>query len=173
MKLNNFMLAGFLGLSIVSAAHAADGKLNITGLVTDTACSVTGAGTDIPVPLGTVNKAAFTADGAPVGNLGFTIAVTNCAINSPVMVRFNGSALPGSPGLIQVNPVTGGATGVAIGLYEENGVAIPLNANSVAQQTDSTGAAMLKYTAAYVAPSAAAVTSGTVSATADFTIINP
>jgi len=173
MKPNNIMLAGVLGLGLVSAAHAVDGKLAITGLVTDTACVVTGAGTDIPVSLGTVNRAAFTADGAPVANLGFDIAVTNCAQNSAVVVRFNGTQLPGSAGLIQLNPITDSATGVAIGLYEESGAPIPLNTNSLPQQTDGTGAALLKYTAAYVAPSAAAVVSGNVSATADFTIINP
>ncbi|MFL1548048.1 fimbrial protein [Pseudomonas sp. D47] len=173
MNLNKIMLAGFFGLSMVSVANAADGTLNITGSIEDTACVVDAGDQNKNIPMGAISKSAFTTAGAPVGNKSFTIAVTGCAADSDVKVRFSGSAVPGSPALLQLTPGATTAQGVAVGLYEISGAPVPLNTDSAPQKTDTSGAATLQYVAAYVSPSTASIVSGGADAVGTFTIINP
>jgi major type 1 subunit fimbrin (pilin) len=159
----------------ISAAQAADGTINFTGNVTETACEVQ---TNSSVALGNIQKSAFSSGaGATAGATRFTITLANCPISTTsATVKFDGTANSTNSSLLALN--TGStATGLGVALFEADGsTPIPLATASNAITLATTGAdesAVNGATATYVAKymsTAAAVTAGTADATTNFTV---
>lgn len=164
---NSALVAMVVSLGFASAAFAADGTINFTGKITDTACTVASDSVTKPVTLDTVSSKAFSGAGTTAAATKFTINIASCPDTvTSASVRFDGTP---STANSQVLAVTGGATNVGIGIYEDDSTTlIPLQNNSKAQ-TLGTGANVLTYVAKYYA-TAAGVTAGDANATATFTI---
>lgn len=152
-------------------ANAADGTLNFTGSVTDTACTVTPASATQTVALGQVNSKTLATAGASAGATTFSITVSSCpAAAVSAKVKFGGAVNAANPALLALTPGGGVATGVGIGLYEsDNTTLITLGSESASKALSSTVPTTLNYIAKYVATGTAVA--GTANATSDFTII--
>lgn len=150
------------------AAYAADGQINFTGEIIAAACTVDPADATQTVPLGKMASTAFSASGTTAGVAPFKISLTACDNSiSDVSVRFDGSADADNPQLLEVN---GGAGGLGIALYEEDGsTLIPINSNSKVKSIASGSAIQLNFIAKYMA-TANTVTAGNANASAQFTV---
>lgn len=164
---NSALVAMVVSLGFASAAFAADGTINFTGKITDTACTVSSDSITTPVALGTVSSKAFSGSGTTAAATKFTINIASCPDTvTSASVRFDGTPNTANN---KVLAVTGGATNVGIGIYEaDSSTLIPLQNNSKAQAL-VTGTNQLSYIAKYYAV-ADGVTAGDANATATFTI---
>lgn len=159
----------FAALSFQSIA--ADGTINFTGNIIDTACTLDTNSANQTVILGNVSSKAFNAAGSTAAPTKFNITLTTCpAAATSAKVTFDGTESSANPNILALNAgQTAGGVGVA--LYEQNGsTPVPLEAVSQSQPLVSTGPNTLTYVAKYMA-TAATVTAGTANATSTFTII--
>jgi len=161
------------------AAHAADGTINFTGEVVDSACTVDTSTASQTVNLGKVLKSAFTGVGQVAAATRFNIVLNNCPSSLPtVTVKFDGTANANDSDILALNSDQT-AQGVGVALYEEDGVTpIPLatQSKSITLDTTSTGSPAvaansntLTFVAKYKATQQTIV-AGTANATSDFTI---
>lgn len=151
------------------SAFAQDGRINFTGEVIDTACTVTNnISNPLNVTLGKVAKSTFTTAGSVSSATKFTLALTGCPDGlSSVTVKFDGNSVPGNNDILAV---TGGATGLGVQLADSTMNVLPLNVASVSYPVTS-GAASMDFVARYIATADNAnITSGQANATANFTI---
>ncbi|UJD79349.1 type 1 fimbrial protein [Serratia rubidaea] len=157
--------------AFISAAQAADGTINFTGNITDAACTVTPASASQTVALGTVNSGAFAAAGDTASPTKFGITLTSCpATVTTASVKFDGPTDAANSNLLALTSATGVATGVGVGIYEENATTlIPVSSTSVSKTLSTTTDTTFNFIAKYVA-TAAAVTAGPANAVSDFTI---
>ncbi|KFK92345.1 MULTISPECIES: fimbrial protein [unclassified Serratia (in: enterobacteria)] len=164
------LIATLAALFSAQSANAADGVINFTGNVTDTACTVDSASANQTVDLGTVSTSAFSGAGSTASPTRFTISLTTCpvAANS-AKVRFDGKTAAGNSAIIGLNSgQTAGNIGVAI--YEDNSsTLIPVGSPSAAKTLTSTGVNEMTYIAKYMA-TGTSVSAGSANATATFTI---
>lgn len=168
MKIKNSALVAMVAsLGFASAAFAADGTINFTGKITDTACTIASDSITKAVSLGTVSSKAFSGSGSTAAATRFTINIASCPESvTSASVRFDGTPNSGNSNILAV---TGGATNVGIGIYEaDSSTLIPLQSDSKAQAL-TTSASQLSYIAKYYA-TAASVGAGDANATATFTI---
>ncbi|QLK63805.1 fimbrial protein (plasmid) [Enterobacteriaceae bacterium Kacie_13] len=162
--------AAMLSALSFNVAQAADGTINFTGKILASTCDINGEASDvkIEVPLGTHLPTEFATTGNKSFNVPFSIDLTECDDSiKNAQVKFTGTA-DTNPQLIAV---TGGAVGVGVGLYEEDGTQIAINTTSATKPVTAK-AATLKYSANYVA-NGEAVEPGDANATADFSIEYP
>ncbi|MBA2076735.1 MAG: fimbrial protein [Shewanella sp.] len=192
MKMNKSFLAlamvvGFGGTS--AHAQAADGTINITGLVVAGACTavanVNANGTVVAGPnptttltLPTVNVNALNvAAGTYAGQTPFSIELSNCqkatGLNN-VRAEFTSAKTPAGDNHVMANTDTSGAGDVAVAIMQRNGTTqIDLHngpAKDAGLELPATAANLtLEYKAAYKSLSTA-VTPGKVAASTDFVI---
>ncbi|WP_392552575.1 fimbrial protein [Orbus wheelerorum] len=157
MKIKNKGIAVFaLTLLFASMANADDGTINFTGEIVAATCTVAGSsGSTVDVQLGKINKSALPAPGATASATMFTIGLSGCdnAITK-AQVSFDGASDSTDSSLLAV---TGGASGVGIGIYEADGTTkLPLFTKSRAV-TISNGAGAFNFVAKYVATNASIV----------------
>lgn len=155
---------------ISSAAFAADGTINFTGSVTDTACTVDTASANQTVNLGTVAASSFTAAGSTAAAARFSINLTNCpAAAKTASVRFDGLTASGNSSILSLN--TGQtAKNLGVGLYQQDSSAlIPIGSSTPSVTLTTTGTNTLTFIAKYYAISTP-VGVGTANATAAFTV---
>ncbi|EKT1238278.1 fimbrial protein, partial [Escherichia coli] len=153
----------------VQSANAADGTINFTGNITDTACNVEASSANQSVDLGTVSSSAFSGAGSTASPTRFTISLTTCPeAASTAKVRFDGTTAPGNPSILALNSgQTAGSVGVAI--YEDDSnTLIPIGTASASKTLSSTGTNTMTYIAKYMA-TGASVSAGSANATATFT----
>ncbi|MBT0724141.1 fimbrial protein [Rosenbergiella sp. S61] len=152
-------------------ASAADGTINFTGTITDTACTVDAASANQTVPLGTVARTGFSAVGSTSAATKFTIGLTACPASvTAAKVKFDGRANSTNSNLLALNSDQT-ATNVGIGIYEQDGsTLIPLGTQSASKTLSSTAANALTYVAKYYAV-ATPVGSGSANSTANFSIV--
>lgn len=159
--------------ALTSAAHAADGTINFTGNITDTACVVNTASANQNIPLGTVSDTAFSAAGDTAASKKVTITLESCpAAFTTASVSFDGTSDADNTNILALTSAST-ATGVGVALYEADGsTLIPLHTTSSAITLDTTAGAVnnLDYVAKYMS-TATAVTAGTANASTDFTIV--
>ncbi|MBY7354181.1 chaperone-usher fimbrial major subunit [Escherichia ruysiae] len=183
------IIGGALTLAaLLMSGHvlAEDGTVHFVGEIVDSTCEVTSDTKDQTVPLGKVNKTAFSAPGDLASPQAFSIKLEKCpATYNKAAVRFDGVEASNASGDLAIgNPLnatapgdyTGqgsaiAATGVAIRIFNrEDNSQVKLYTDSAWTNIDTTlGTAEMKFIARYIATSAA-VTAGTANADAQFTI---
>jgi major type 1 subunit fimbrin (pilin) len=158
--------------ALTPAIQAADGTINFTGSILDTACTVDAGSANQTVPLGNVNKAAFKNAGDTASVQTFKITVSACDPTiTRVAARFDGAIAPGNSKLLGLT--AGGADGVGVGIFEADGTTqVPLGVSSIGIDAPATGAsADLNFVAKYVATAANVdIKSGAANATSTFTM---
>lgn len=163
-----------------SAAFAADGVINFTGSITDTACVVDIGGAALTVPLGKISTSAFGGAGTTAPATKFTLLVKSCPEAATAAVNFDGNPVGGDDKVLALTGAggVGVATGVGVQIADKAGNPVPMRGLSgkydllKGDKTDTTKDIVnkLDFTARYIA-TAASVGAGTANATANFTII--
>ncbi|MGP2885478.1 fimbrial protein [Serratia marcescens] len=159
------------GSAFASVAQAADGTINFTGNITDAACTVSAGTKTQTVNLGTISASSFDAAGAVSGASRFNVTLESCpASAATASVVFDGQADTANSTLLALTPGTGVATGVGVGIYEEDSVTqLPVSTRSASKALSTTAPTTFTYVAKYMA-TAATVQAGTANAVSDFTI---
>ncbi|WP_392564839.1 fimbrial protein [Orbus wheelerorum] len=169
MKIKNKGIAAFaLTLLFTSMANAGDGTINFTGEIVAATCTVAGSsGSTVDVQLGKINKSALPAQGSTASATMFTIGLNSCDSSiTKAQVSFDGTGDSTNQSLLAV---TGGASGVAIGIYEADGTTqLPLFTKSKAI-TINNGAGAFNFVAKYVATNASIVV-GKANSSATFSV---
>lgn len=160
--------AAVMAMTLVTAgsAYAADGTIEFSGKITETACTVVTP--KVVVNFGTIASTAFNNVGDVAGSQRFQISVKDCPA-SVATVRFD--AEPDSINT-DLYALGAGSTagGVAIGLFDQAGAAILPGSNTSNYNLTAAVSQDLPFVAK-LASTAAAVTSGDILASADFTIV--
>jgi len=163
-------LAIAAGSALTSVAQAADGKINFTGTITDSAYTVTTGTKTQTVNLGTISSSGFDGAGAVSGASRFSVALESCpGTVTTASVVFDGQPDTNNTSLLALTPGTGVATSVGIGIYEEDSTTLIPVATKSAEKDLSPAGATFNFIAKYVATDAA-VGAGTANAVSDFTI---
>lgn len=164
--------AVLVGSAFASVAHAADGTINFTGAIIDTACTVTPATATQTVALGSVNKTAFSGAGSSASPTKFSITLTSCPASvTTATVRFDGPTSAANSALLAITPSAGTeAKNVGVGIYEQNAsTLIPVATASASKTLSTTADTTFNFVAKYVA-TAATVEAGPANAVSDFTV---
>lgn len=173
MMNKNLIVAALLaGSAFASVAQAADGTINFTGTIIDTACTVTPATANQTVALGTVNKSAFGGSGSSASPTKFSIVLTSCPVSvTTATVKFDGPTNAVNSSLLAITPAAGSeATNVGVGIYEQDATTlIPVASASASKTLSSTTNTTFNFIAKYVA-TATGVTAGPANAVSDFTV---
>lgn len=159
-------------LSVCAAnAFAADGTINFTGTITDTACTVTNNATKpLTVTLGTVSSKGFTTAGVTAAPTAFDIGLTDCPDTMKnASVKFGGDSANSDNSILKLTPGTGVATGVGIQIVDNTGKVVPLYTSSSLTPLTA-GTNNLQFIARYISL-ADTVTGGKADSTAQFTIV--
>lgn len=153
------ILVALTGMAILmvgaSAAHAADGTIDITGSISGNTCVINGGASakDFTVALPPVATSALAVAGSNAGRTPFQIALTNCAPDTgKVSAYFEaGPSVNTTSG--RLVPDAGGATKVEVGVLNDTFGHIQLGAAYPTQNSQivdiSGGAANLNYYAQY------------------------
>lgn len=169
--MNRFtLIATAAALFSAQYANAADGTINFTGSITDTACTVNTSSTNQTVALGTVSSTSFSGAGSTASSSRFTIELTTCpsAVNT-AKVRFDGPTATGNSSILGLNAGQS-ATNVGVAIYEQNSTTlIPVGTASAGVTLSSTGTNEMVYIAKYMATDTT-VGAGSANATTTFTI---
>ncbi|EHL0947009.1 fimbrial protein [Escherichia coli] len=182
------MIGGALTLAslmLAGNALAEDGVVHFVGEIVDSTCEVTSDTADQTVPLGKVNKSAFSGVGSLASPQQFSIKLEKCpSTYTEAAVRFDGTEAPGGDGDLKVgSPITASdpgdytgtgaaivATGVGIRIFNQSDNSqVKLYNDSAYTAIDGDGKAEMKFIARYVATNAT-VTAGTANADSQFTI---
>ncbi|WP_336777771.1 fimbrial protein [Pantoea sp. USHLN256] len=170
------MVAAAVVSGISFAASAADGKINFTGTILDSACTIDTNTANQTVNLGKIPKSSFNAAGAVAAATRFSIMLNNCpAAVTSASIKFDGNADSSDTNILALNSGQT-AKGVGIAFYEEDGItAIPLATQSKSITLDTSAGEepansnKMTFVAKYKAMQASVV-AGTANATSDFTI---
>ncbi|WP_275361984.1 fimbrial protein [Xenorhabdus bovienii] len=171
MKLLKLFIAAVISGSMAASALAADGTINFNGRITKATCTVSTSTVDVNLP--EVGATALAGKGKTGGDTPFSIVLTGCGISTGdsanVQVKFGGVKDSNDTSLLKINALGGGAEGVGIGIYENDGSTL-INMAALSKSTPVVaGVTTLKFKAKYVA-TGAPVKPGTVKASTDFTL---
>ena len=152
-----------------SVSYAADGEIDFTGSVIDTACTMDiGANNKMSVILGNVAKTAFSGPDSVSSVTEFDIKLKSCPEVTTASVKFDGVTVPGNHEVLALTEETGAATGIGIQITDQANKVVAFET-----ATDSyplvAGDNTLPFYASFIQTDAAVV-AGTANATAQFTI---
>ena len=147
--------------------------------MTSSTCSVSAGSQNIAVPMGTVNRGAFTGVGSTAGGAAFSVQLQNCSAGLNVFMTVTDGSNPGNTSdVLGLTPGAQVATGIGIRIVRQDNSqrvsygadsSLPGNANQMSFGT-TTGATMsLPFTAAYV-QTQSFITGGTANAIATITM---
>lgn len=158
-----------LALVISCCVQAHDGRVYVTGSITDNTCTLSPDSENITVDMGSVSNRQFYQAGAGAAYQSFSINLENCGSTaSGVTVSFSGAADSLNPDLLALAAGAGNASGVGIAFYNNDKSAIPLGDNSQMQALiGGQSVAHLNFYARYVADGNA-VSAGAANASATF-----
>ncbi|ADO08192.1 fimbrial protein [Pantoea agglomerans] len=170
MKKISLIAVALAAAGISSMASAADGTVNFTGTIRDTACTVDTASANQTVNLGTVAATSFGSSGATASSSRFTINLTGCpAAVTSANIRFDGPLSSGNSDLLALSSDQT-ATNVGVGIYQQDSTTlIPVGRASAPVTLSTTGTNALNFIAKYVS-TAATVGAGSANAVATFTV---
>lgn len=172
MKKNLIAVAVLASSTFAMSAFAADGQINFTGEIIDTACTVTNdPANPLSVTLGNVASTSFDAVGDTAASTKFDLLLTGCpdTVSTSATVKFDGNPAANNNEVLELTQGVGVATGVGIQLADDTGTTVPLFTASKPYALQ-TGDNTLSFMARYIS-TAAVVTPGTANSTAQFTII--
>ncbi|MCS4266095.1 fimbrial protein [Serratia sp. BIGb0163] len=166
-----------IALFSTASAFAADGNINFTGDIKDATCEVdlAAGATAISVPMGTLNKTAFSGAGSTGTSSKFTINLKNCpTAYTKANVEFDGTAAGNDKKILALTAGTTAApaaTGVGIQISDKSDTVLALKTPSASYdlKTGATDVNKLDFSARYVATSAT-VTSGVANSSATFNV---
>ncbi|WBF47666.1 fimbrial protein [Serratia rubidaea] len=163
-------IAILAGSAFASVAQAADGTINFIGTITADACTVDAGSKNQDVQLGTISSSSFAGAGSAAGAERFSVTLQACpASATSASVVFDGQTVAANSSLLALTP-GGEATGVGVGIYEEDSVTlIPIGSRSTSKPLSTTTPTTFNYIAKYVA-TAATVGDGSANAVSNFTI---
>ncbi|CAH5096825.1 TPA: fimbrial protein [Klebsiella pneumoniae] len=157
-----------------TSSEGAGGQVIFNGSITDSSCNVDSSSNGQKVDLGKWASNYFTGTGFETTKTPFHIKVKDCPASvTTVAVLFDGARDQSDNSLLAIN---GGASGVAIKLYEhDRSTAVSLGKMSAKQTvtpgtSGGTGSADLEFYADYIS-TAATVTAGKADGTANFNMI--
>ncbi len=157
-----------------TSSEGAGGQVIFNGSITDSSCNVDSSSNGQKVDLGKWASNYFTGTGFETTKTPFHIKVKDCPASvTTVAVLFDGARDQSDNSLLAIN---GGASGVAIKLYEhDRSTAVSLGKTSAKQTvtpgtSGGTGSADLEFYADYIS-TAATVTAGKADGTANFNMI--
>lgn len=173
-KLVRCLLAVAVVNGVSFSASAADGTINFTGSILDSACTVNSSSNAQTVNLGNIQRTAFKASGDVAAATRFDIILENCPDTvKSASVKFDGTANAANNNILALNNGQT-AKGVGVAFFEADGVtAIPLSTQSAQMTLDNseeTNRNVMSFVAKYQATQAS-VDAGTANATSDFTIV--
>ncbi|MBC0855521.1 fimbrial protein [Pantoea stewartii] len=170
MKNITLITSALIAAVVCGSASAADGTINFTGTITDTACKVDTESGNQTVNLGDVATTSFGSAGATASATRFTIKLSDCpAAATSASVRFDGPLASGNSKLLALSSGQT-ATNVGVGIYEQDSnTLIPVGSASAPVTLSSTSTNALNFIAKYVS-TAATVGAGSANAAATFTV---
>lgn len=142
------------GLALVwTCVWAHDGRVYVTGTITDNTCTLSPDSENIQVDMGTVSNRQFYQAGDGGEWQPFAITLQNCGSTaSGVTVSFSGVGDAQNGDLFALNKEAGAASGIGIALYDKNKQRITPGAQSDVQALSSGAASeRLLFYARYVA----------------------
>lgn len=151
-------------------ASAADGTINFTGSITDTACTVDAASATQTVNMGDIATNSFGSAGATASSTRFTINLSGCpAAATSASVRFDGPLNSSNSKLLALSSGQT-ATNIGVGFYEQDSnTLIPVGSASAPVKLSAASTNALNFIAKYVS-TAATVGAGSANAAATFTV---
>lgn len=155
------------------SAWAADGQINFTGEIIDSACQVVnGISSPLDVSLGKVAKSAFTGSGSTTTTTRFDIQLKDCPETiTSAAITFGGSADSTNANVLAVTPGTGAAAGVGIQLLDKTENPLSLYTSSADYPLQSgTTTNDLVFGARYI-QTGSSVTAGPANAVSTFTVV--
>lgn len=166
----NLIATAFAAMGMCGAASAADGTINFTGTIRDTACTVDTASANQTVNLGTVAATSFGSSGSTASSARFTINLTGCpAAVTSASIHFDGPLASGNSNLLALSSGQT-ATNVGVGIYQEDSsTLIPIGQASAPVTLSTTATNALNFIAKYVS-TASTVGAGSANAVASFTV---
>ncbi|MBL5825957.1 fimbrial protein [Serratia fonticola] len=170
MKKHFTLSVAALSFLAASNAFAADGTINFTGEIIDSACTVTIP--NIDVEFGTVAASSFGSVGDTVSPKGFQISLTGCpaaVTASGATVRFEGTPDATNPELFSIGAAST-AAGVGITLLDAKANLVTPNSDSSVYTLTATGTNVLDFVAKLKSTDAT-ITAGLISTSANFTIV--
>ncbi|MBL5825938.1 fimbrial protein [Serratia fonticola] len=168
---NTFALS-FAVLSFLAASNAlaADGTINFTGEIIESGCTV--ATSNVSVDFGTVAASTFKNAGDTASPKAFQINLTGCpaAVTAAgASVRFDATPDSSNSNLFSIG-ASSTAAGVGITVLDAKAKVVAPNSDSSIYTLKETGTNVLDFVAKLQSTSST-VTAGTISTTANFTII--
>lgn len=158
-------------LLAVNGALAHDGRVYVTGTITDNTCTLSPDSENIQVDMGTVSNRQFYQAGAGAEWQPFSITLQNCGSTaSGVTVSFSGTSDSQSGDLFALDSGANAASGIGIALYDKNKQQVVPGAQSdVLALTAGAASERLQFYARYVADGAP-VAPGVADASATFVL---
>ncbi|MDQ9129894.1 fimbrial protein [Serratia fonticola] len=156
---------------VASSVYAADGTINFTGEITDSACVVDSANQNLQVPLGKVAASSFGTPGSYSAATKFTLELKDCPAGATTAeIKFDGTSVAGDNSVLALTP--GGATGVGIELSDASQKVVNLFTNSTPYTliTGEGSKTELNFTARYKSLSAS-IQPGVANSSVQFTIL--
>lgn len=173
--MKNFHLSKFLCctmlFSIAPFSLAHDGIVNISGTITDNTCTVSPDSKDFTVKMGNVPSKQFYQAGDGTRYEPFFIHLEKCGgAASGVTVSFSGPKDNRNSDLLAIPSGNGNASGMGIGIYNQDKSLIPIGSNSIQTKlTPNQPSVSISFYARYIADGGV-VTTGTANAAATFTL---
>ncbi len=163
------ILYGLGMLMAASGVLAHNGRVYVSGTITDNTCSLSPASENINVSMGAVSQRQFYRAGDGSAWQPFVIDLQNCGSTaSGVTVSFSGASDRHNTDLLALTAGESDAAGIGIALYDQNKTLIPLGQESdVVTLTPGQASAHLQFYARYLADGGT-VASGNANASATF-----
>lgn len=112
----------WLMLVFISATHAHDGTVNISGTIQDNTCELAPDSQNKSIDMGTFAASQFRRSGDFSPTKKFTLNLQNCGpAASGAKVSFSGTANTQNNKLFAIDSDEGGASGIALGIYDVDG----------------------------------------------------
>lgn len=166
-------LIAIVALSVAVCGHsfAADGQVNFTGKILDSACEIiNNTSNPIDVNLGQIAKTSFTGAGSKASATKFTIVMQNCPDTvTNASVKFDGTSTNGDSNILALTQESGVATGVGIEISDASQNMLALGKQSESYPLTAGATNNLEFVARYIATSDA-ITAGSANSVATFTI---
>ncbi|MEX9251681.1 fimbrial protein [Pseudenterobacter timonensis] len=171
--MKNFLTIIFTALFLVPLLSARtlahDGTIYINGVIHKKTCTIAPDSQNLTVKMDSVQSKYFTQPGMGADYQPFAINVENCAgTEESVSITFDGTPDTANPDLLTLIGGEGYATGIGVGIYNQDKSQISVGSKSqAALVTPHQGDVTLHFYARYVATSSD-VTTGTANATTTF-----
>ena len=166
-------------LAVAPFAHANDGTIEFTGMVTALTCTINGGsgGENFTVPLPPVSTSSLAAVGSSAGRTPFAITLTDCTPDNGQVATFFEPGATVDPNTNQLMVDAGGATNVQLRLLNSDYSKILAGAamgtqNSVPVSIDG-GNATLNYFVEYAQEGASGATPGAANSRIQYTLVYP